>query len=144
MCANLDTFAVVTEAPYIPFREEDVCANLDTFAVVTEAPYIPFREEDVCANLDTFAVVFEDDVRKLVMKSKATSCDLDPMPTKLVKEYMEELLPLFTTSSISLLLLGNSALVMLLLKKAGLVPILKNYRPVSNLQYVSKLTERAV
>ena len=63
---------------------------------VTEAPYIPFREEGVCANLDTFAVVSVDDVRKLVMKSKATSCALDPMPTKLVKEYMEELLPLFT------------------------------------------------
>ena len=50
----------------------------------------------MCANLDTFALVSEDDVRKLVMKSKTTSCALDPMPTKLVKEYMEELLPLFT------------------------------------------------
>ena len=62
----------------------------------------------MCAKLDTFAVVSEDDVRKLVMKSKTTSCALDPMPTNLVKEYMEELLPLFITSSISLLLLGNS------------------------------------
>ena len=31
-----------------------------------------------------------------------------------------------------------------LLKKAGLDPILKNCRPVSNFQYVSKLKERAV
>ena len=30
----------------------------------------------MCANLDTFAVVSEDDVRKLVMKSKTTSCAL--------------------------------------------------------------------
>ena len=29
-------------------------------------------------------------------------------------------------------------------KKAGLDPILKKYRPVSNLQYISKLSERAV
>jgi hypothetical protein len=29
-------------------------------------------------------------------------------------------------------------------KKRGLDPILKNYRPVSNLQFVSKLVERSV
>ena len=36
----------------------------------TEPPYVPVRED---AKLDTFAVVPEDDVRKLVMKSKTTS-----------------------------------------------------------------------
>ena len=30
------------------------------------------------------------------------------------------------------------------LKKDGLEPIFKNYRPVSNLQFISKLTESAV
>ena len=50
---------------------------------VTKAPYLPFREEGVCVNLDTFALVSEDDVRKLVMKSKTTSCTLDPMPANL-------------------------------------------------------------
>ena len=60
---------------------------------VTEPPYIPVREG---ANLDTFAVVSGDDVRKLVMKSKPTSCALGPMPTKLVKQYIAELLPFVT------------------------------------------------
>ena len=98
---------------------------------VTEAPYIPFREEGVCSNLDTFAVVSENDVRKLVMKSKTTSCALDPMPTKLVKEYMEELLPLFTHIINISITTGEfphkwkTALVVPLLKKAGLDPILK-------------------
>lgn len=36
------------------------------------------------------------------------------------------------------------ALVKPLLKKAGLDPLLSNYRPVSNLPYISKLTEKAV
>ena len=36
------------------------------------------------------------------------------------------------------------ALVLPLLKKSGLDLLYKNYRPVSNLQYVSKLTERMV
>ena len=57
---------------------------------VTEPPYVPVREG---ANLDTFAVVSEDDVRKLVMKSKTTSCAFDPIPTKLIKQYIAELLP---------------------------------------------------
>ena len=37
-----------------------------------------------------------------------------------------------------------SAVVNRLVKKVGLDLILKNYRPVSNRQYISKLTERAV
>jgi len=58
---------------------------------VTEPPHVPLREG---ANLDIFAVVSEDDVRKLVMKSKPTNCAIDPpMPTKLVKQYIAELLP---------------------------------------------------
>ena len=36
-------------------------------------------------------------VRKLVVKSKITSCALDPMPTKLVKQYIAELLLLIHT-----------------------------------------------
>ena len=38
----------------------------------------------------------------------------------------------------------KNALVLPLLKKDGLEPIFKNYRPVSNLQFVSKLAESAV
>ena len=82
---------------------------------VTEAPYRPFREEGVCANLDTFAVVSEDDVRKLVMKSKTTSCALDPMPANLTpcqptwsKSIWRNYYHSSRTSSIYLLLLGNS------------------------------------
>ena len=85
----------------------------------------------MCAKLDTFAVVSEDDVRKLVMKSKTTSCALDPMPTKLVKEYMEELLPLFTHIINLFIATGKSphewktAIVVPLLKIAGLDIFLK-------------------
>ena len=63
---------------------------------------------------------------------------------------MEELLPLFTHIINISIATGEfphewkTALVVSLLKKEGLNPILKNCRPVSNLQYVSKLNERAV
>ncbi len=113
---------------------------------VTKPPIIPLRT-GVCDNLETFAVVWSS--MMLVMKSK-TSCALDPIPTKLVKEYIEEFVPLlahFINCSIAAGELPHewkTALVVPLLKKAGLDPIPKNYRPVSNLQYISKLTERAV
>ena len=38
----------------------------------------------------------------------------------------------------------KKALVRLLLKKRSLEPILKNYRPVSNLPFIGKLMERCV
>ena len=63
---------------------------------------------------------------------------------------MEELLPLFTHIINLSIATGEfphewkTALVVSLLKKEGLNPILKICRPVSNLQYVSKLKEQAV
>ena len=76
-------------------------------------------------------VVSKDDMRKLVMKSKTTSCALDPLPTKLVKQYIPELLPLLMHIINLSIATGEfpqewkTAFVVLLLKKAGLDPIQK-------------------
>ena len=76
---------------------------------------------------------------------------LDPIPTWLIKESRSELLPVMTNIINSSLRSSQvpksmkSAIVTLLLKKSTLNPdILKNYRPVSNLSYISKLLERVV
>ena len=75
----------------------------------------------------------------LIMKSKSTSCALYPMPTKLVKEYMEELLPLITHIINLSIATGEfphewtTALVVPLLRKGGWDPILENCPPESNL-----------
>ncbi|PFX21804.1 RNA-directed DNA polymerase from mobile element jockey [Stylophora pistillata] len=71
------------------------------------------------------------------------------MPTKLVLASIEQLLPVITQMINSSLLAGHfpkswkEALVDPRQKKAGINDF-GNLRPVSNLQYVSKLTERAV
>ena len=73
------------------------------------------------------------------------------MPTSLVMDCIDVLLPI-TTKMINLSLESGlfaddwkCALVLPLLKrKPGLDLLYKNYRPVSNLQYVSKLTEKVV
>ena len=78
------------------------------------------------------------------------SCALDPMPTPLLVACIDTLLPVIT--KIINLSLQNGifadqwkcALVNPLLKKLGLELIFQNFRPVSKLQYISKLTEKAV
>ena len=72
------------------------------------------------------------------------------MPTPLVVNCIDSLLPAVTKIINLSLSTGyfpdewKSAIVDPLLKKPGLDLTFKNYRPVSNLQFVSKLRERAV
>ena len=83
------------------------------------------------------------------MKAPSKTCSLDPMPTHIVKSCLDVLSPVLTRMVNSSLQTGvfaddwKKALVSPRLKKEGLDTIFKNYRPVSNLPFVSKLTERA-
>jgi hypothetical protein len=100
---------------------------------------------------DTFRQVTDSDVRKLHSNSKMKSCLIDPAPTLVLKECNESLLPIYTRI-INLSL--QSAVMPELLKIAMWDPLLKkvnadsdifqNFRPVSNLKFLSKLVERAV
>ena len=93
----------------------------------------------------------QDDVSALIRKSTKKSCPLDPMPTSLVIGCLDVLLPVISRIINLLLSCGHfseewkEALVTPILKKPGLDPTqLNNLRPVSNLDFISKLTERAV
>ena len=74
------------------------------------------------------------------MKSTSKHCHLDPAPTLLVITNMMNL----SLSSCCFLDAWKCAVVRPLLKKLGLDLLFQNFRPVSNLPYVSKLTEKAV
>ena len=93
----------------------------------------------------------EAEVWKIICKSPAKSCMLDPIPTWLIKESKSELLPVMTNIINSSLRSSQvpksmkSAVATPLLKKSTPNPnILKKYRPVSNLSYISKLLERVM
>ena len=89
-------------------------------------------------------------ITKLVSKCPTKSCELDPIPTSLLKSIMPVAAPLIV--DIVNMSLGSGvfpmeykeALVRPLLKKAGLPLIDKNYRPVSNLAFIGKLIEQMV
>ena len=78
------------------------------------------------------------------------SCGEDPIPTSVLKQCSNEFLPVITRIINSSLTKGEvpsffkDAVVTPLLKKPGLELTYKNYRPVFNLKFMSKLTERAV
>jgi hypothetical protein len=99
--------------------------------------------------LNTLHPTSSPEVRKIIMESKTTSCKLDPVPTSFLKIIIDVLLPILTyiinlsfdEAKVPRDL--KTALIVPLLKKVGMDPeILKNFRPVSNLSYMSKLLER--
>ena len=100
---------------------------------------------------DKFEPVSEEDVRKIILNSKPTTCPLDPIPTPLLIENLDLLLPTITKFVNDSLAQGafpdiyKSAIVRPLLKKSNLDKNnFKNYRPISNLSFISKIIEKLV
>ena len=90
-------------------------------------------------------------IKQIIIDASPKSCDLDPAPTWLVVESVDELLPILsriiTTSLQSSTVPDkfNIGYISPLLKKPGLnSESLHNYRPVQNLSFVSKVIERVV
>ena len=101
--------------------------------------------------LDKFRIVSQEEVRKITSSSPSKSCSLDPIPTSILKLCLDELTPVLTLFVNTFLEFADftpelkRAFVLPLLKKAILdCEILKNFRPVSNLYFLSKLVERIV
>ena len=88
-------------------------------------------------------------MRLLISKAAGKSCQLDPIPTPIVLKLLDVLLPVITKLINLSFDTGRfaeawkEALVLPSLKKPGLDSAFKNFRPVSNLSYISKLSERA-
>ena len=101
--------------------------------------------------LNTFMDATEAEILNIIKLSPVKSCELDPLPTWLLKECKAELVPLITdivNMSLRESMFPKSlktALIRPLLKKTGLdSDILKNYRPVSNLTFISKVIEKVI
>ena len=90
-------------------------------------------------------------MRILISRAAGKSCQLDPIPTQIVLKckLLDVLLPVITKLINLSFDTGRFAeawkvaLVLPSLKKLGLDFAFKNFRPVSNLSYISKLSERA-
>ncbi len=143
-CSDMDMLAEEFSQFFIG-KVQKIRQKLDSIPVTCD--YI----DPVCSScLDTFQPMSEESVRKLISKSPSKSCDLDPFPTDFVKKCLDLLLPVITRIINLSLEQGVfpdqflHAIVLPLLKKLGLELVFPSYRPVSNLMFLSKLSERAV
>jgi hypothetical protein len=111
----------------------------------------PVIQSSTDASFKQLLACTENDVRDVIMKSPSKQCSLDPIPTSMVKGCIDVLLPYLTAMCSASLAEGclpvsqRHAVVTPLLKKAHLdAAEMKNYRPVSNLSFLSKVVERLV
>ena len=101
--------------------------------------------------LSSFSTVSTDTVKKVIMCSKKSFCEFDFLPSELFIECIDILLPFITNVFNESLSSGvfpsdfKNSVVIPLLKKSSLNPnVLKNYSPVTNLSFLSKILERIV
>ena len=102
-------------------------------------------------SLPTFEPVTDEFVFKIINSAPAKSCELDPIPTTLLYENHDVLLPTITNIINTSLTIGivprylKTAIVKPLLKKSSLDKnLLKNYGPISNPPLLSKILEKVV
>ena len=110
-----------------------------------------FPTEKVNCKLDTFVPLTEEDLLNIISCMPNKFCSLDPIPTWLLIKCFDQLKGIILYITNESLRLGEFPLD---LKTALLKPTIKNYdedpdalsnyRPISNLSFLSKLIERVV
>ncbi|KAI2645958.1 RNA-directed DNA polymerase from mobile element jockey [Labeo rohita] len=120
--------------------------NVDYTASNMSTSFVAPKEK-----LQYFTAIGQEELNKLITVSKPTTCLLDPVPTKLLKELLpvaEEPLLNIINSSLSLGHVPKPfklAVIKPLIKKPQLDPgELANYRPISNLPFMSKILEKVI
>ena len=125
---------------------EIINENLDKFQV-QEPRLVPVNPKEI--NLESFFALSIEHACKIVRESSNASWGLDPVTTWLVKSCLDVLAPSITEMVNLSLLSGcvpenwRTAVVIPQLKRPGLDLVYKNFRPVSNLPFISKVVEKA-
>ena len=99
---------------------------------------------------DCFKESTEEEVLKIINSMAAKTCGSDPIPSSLLKELAPHIIGHITAIVNESLRKGvvaskwKTSIIKPLLKKVGLDPIMKNYRPISNLPFMLKLVEKCM
>ena len=98
-----------------------------------------------------FRTVTDEEVCNTILQSSSTTCDLDPIPTPILKKFLDELIPIMTTVFNDSFVTGcfpdkfKHANILPKLKGSSLnTEELKNYRPIANLRFFAKILEKLV
>ncbi|XP_073710666.1 uncharacterized protein [Misgurnus anguillicaudatus] len=133
------------------FRQKvnNIRSHLSTTAVLPLSTADPPFE--IVQPLCSFSNATQEEVEYVIKKMKPSTCALDPFPSALLKANISAVSPFITKIINHSLLVGHippmlkTAVIRPLLKKPTLDPeILSNYRPISNLPFLSKVLEKIV
>jgi len=146
--------------PYLPLPQPvhlliltDKISKLRLSLLNNSTPISPHSPSPTATPPDfsTFKPATESEISKILSSSPNKQSDSDPIPTWLLKERSSVLIPTITNIVNLSLSSGNfhftlkEYVVFPLLKKPTLnTKDLSNYRPISNLSLISKITERVV
>ena len=118
--------------------------NIDVVALLP-------RTQDLICPMTEFTPLSVGALKQIIMNMPTKTCDLDPIPTSLLKVCIDTVLPallhivnLSLTSGLLSLDLKMACIVPRLKKESLDINDLKNYRPISNLSFLSKLLEKCV
>ena len=138
---SADQFCTYSVDKIKTFRSKLPLIDLNPLSLPDKSPPI----------FSSFKLVSIDEIKQLILSSPKSTCLLDPVPSNLLPHCIDSIAPIITRIVNLSLSSGvfskqlKSALVKPLLKKSNLDPNdLKNYRPISNLSFLSKLLERII
>ena len=130
-------------------KVDNIRSLLSTSAVVPPPAAGP--QSGIIQPLCSFSSVTRKEVEVIIGRMKPSTCALDPFPSALLKTNLSAISPFITTIINHSLLAGHvppalkTAVIKPLLKKPTLDPeVLANYRPISNLPFLSKVLEKTV
>ena len=119
------------------------------FTSIPNDLYLPFENQH--EYLDVFEPSTDSEIREIINKHGFTCSFTDPVPATILNKHIDLFIPIWT-SLVNLSLSTGS--IDGILKQADITPLLKgfglnfderkNFRPVSNLQFLEKLIERVV
>ena len=144
-CRNQNTLSADGFSKAFAAKVEKVRADTST------APHPDFSSPCCYTTFNNFEPIDVNIARRLVTQAANKNCALDPAPAWIVKQFVEELSP-FISCMINRSIRDGTfpssqkcAIVTPILKKETLDPLeYDNYRPVSNLSFISKIFERAI
>ena len=129
---------------YYRKKVDNLCSELSTARSRSNCPHVPTLDTQSNEVFDSLRPVTDDEVMSIIFKSSAKTCDLDPLPTFLLKKCFSVVFPAITSMINSSFTSGT---VPLSLKAANVRPILKkqgldkndieNYLPISTLPFIS-------
>ena len=141
-------FITIFQAGWIPrfhWKEGEECLWWNFWCTRTDLPAY------IALSCGSATMLYMVDLERIIRSSPAKSCDLDPIPTFLLCEFLDDLLPFIHTmcnTSLSTGILPSSqkrAIVTPRLKKKGMdLNEPSSFRPISNLSFLSKVLEKIV